>query len=31
MLAAHGDRGNLYTLWTAATAVFRARDEESGT
>jgi hypothetical protein len=24
MLAAHGDRGNLYTLWTAATAAFSA-------
>ena len=26
MLAAHGDRGNLYSLWTAATAVFSARN-----
>jgi hypothetical protein len=25
MLAAHGDRGNLYTLWNAATAAFNAR------
>ena len=25
MLAAHGDRGNLYSLWSAATAAFSAR------
>jgi len=25
MLATHGDRGNVYTLWTAATAAFRDR------
>lgn len=31
MLAAHGDRGNLYSLWTAATAAFSARDEKSST
>jgi hypothetical protein len=31
MLAAHGARGNVYTLWAAATAVFRARDEQSST
>jgi glyoxylase-like metal-dependent hydrolase (beta-lactamase superfamily II) len=29
MLATHGDRGNVYSLWTAATAVFGARNEES--
>ena len=29
MLAAHGDRGNLYSLWAAATAAFSARDEKS--
>jgi glyoxylase-like metal-dependent hydrolase (beta-lactamase superfamily II) len=31
MLALHGDRGNVFTLWNAATAVFRARHQESGT
>jgi hypothetical protein len=31
MLAAQGDRGNPYTLWTAATAAFSARDERSST
>ncbi len=31
MLAAHGDRGNPYTLWTAATAAFSARDGKSST
>ena len=31
MLAAHGDRGNIYSLWIAATAAFSARDEESST
>jgi glyoxylase-like metal-dependent hydrolase (beta-lactamase superfamily II) len=31
MLAAHGDRGNVYSLWAAATAVFGARDEENST
>jgi hypothetical protein len=25
MLATHGDRGNVYTLWTAATAAFHDR------
>jgi len=31
MLAAHGDRGNVYTLWTAATAAFGGRDGDNGT
>jgi glyoxylase-like metal-dependent hydrolase (beta-lactamase superfamily II) len=31
MLAAHGDRGNPYTLWTAATAAFSTRDAKSST
>jgi glyoxylase-like metal-dependent hydrolase (beta-lactamase superfamily II) len=31
MLAAHGDRGNVYTLWTAATAAFGGRDRDNGT
>jgi glyoxylase-like metal-dependent hydrolase (beta-lactamase superfamily II) len=31
MLAAHGDRGNVYTLWTAATAAFGGRDADNGT
>jgi len=31
MLAVHGDRGNVFTLWNAATAVFSARHQESGT
>ena len=29
MLAAHGDRGNIYSLWAAATAAFGARDANS--
>jgi glyoxylase-like metal-dependent hydrolase (beta-lactamase superfamily II) len=29
MLAAHGDRGNIYSLWAAATAAFGARDVNS--
>jgi glyoxylase-like metal-dependent hydrolase (beta-lactamase superfamily II) len=31
MLAVHGDRGNVFTLWNAATAVFSGRHRESGT
>jgi hypothetical protein len=31
MLSAHGDRGNVFTLWNAATAVLAARDQESST
>jgi len=31
MLALHGDRGNIFTLWSAATAVFSARHQESDT
>ena len=31
MLAVHGDRGNVFTLWNAATAVFSARHQESST
>jgi glyoxylase-like metal-dependent hydrolase (beta-lactamase superfamily II) len=31
MLAVHGDRGNVFTLWNAATAVFSARHQTSST
>jgi glyoxylase-like metal-dependent hydrolase (beta-lactamase superfamily II) len=31
MLAIHGDRGNPYTLWNAAVAVFRAGDDARST
>jgi glyoxylase-like metal-dependent hydrolase (beta-lactamase superfamily II) len=31
MLAAHGDRGNVYSLWNAATAAFSGRDADGGT
>jgi hypothetical protein len=29
MVALHGDRGNAFTLWNAATEVFRARERLS--
>jgi hypothetical protein len=31
MLAAHGDRGNVYSLWNAATAAFSGHDADGGT